>query len=71
MMNASKFNEILEQIETLSSDDQEILIDLVKRRLIERRQDEIADNIALSHQEYQSGEVVRGSVEDVIAELNN
>jgi CHASE3 domain sensor protein len=71
MVSASKFNEILEQIETLSSDDQEILIDLVKRRLIERRRDEIADNIALAHQEHQSRNVFRGSVEDVIAELNN
>ncbi|MGL5872270.1 MAG: hypothetical protein ACRC2R_07860 [Xenococcaceae cyanobacterium] len=71
MISASKFNEILEQIETLSNDDQEILIDLVKRRLIERRRDEIAENITKAHQEYQSGEVFRGSVEDVIAELDN
>jgi hypothetical protein len=71
MISASKFNEILEQIDSLSIDDQEILIDLVKRRLIERRRDEIAENITKSHQEYQSGEVFRGSVEDVIAELNN
>ncbi len=71
MLNTPKFNDILEQIDTLSCDDQEILIDLVKRRLVERRREEIADNIAKAHQEYQSGEVFRGSVEDVIAELNN
>jgi hypothetical protein len=71
MISALKFNEILEQIETLSSDDQEILIDLVQRRLIKRKRDKISDNIALAHQEYQSGEVFRGSVEDVIAELDN
>jgi hypothetical protein len=71
MVNVSKFNEILEQIDTLSSDDQEVLIDLVRRRLIERRREGIADRIEIAHQEYQSGKVFRGSVEDVIAELNN
>ena len=71
MVNTPKFNEILEQIDTLPCDDQEMLIDLVKRRLVERRREEIADNIVKAHQEYQSGEVFRGSVEDVIAELNN
>ncbi|MDJ0902153.1 MAG: hypothetical protein QNJ55_25460 [Xenococcus sp. MO_188.B8] len=71
MATTSKFNEILNQIDNLSYADQEMLIDIVKKRLIENRRDEIADNIKQAHQEYKSGNVVRGSVEDIINELNN
>ena len=71
MVTTSKFNEILEQIDNLSYADQETLIDIVKKRLIESRRDEIADNIQKAHQQYESGNVVRGSVEDIINELNN
>ena len=71
MATTSKFNEILNQIDDLSYADQEMLIDIVKKRLIENRRDEIADNIKKAHQEYKSGNVVRGSVADIINELNN
>ena len=71
MKTTSKFNEILDQIDDLSYADQEMLIDIVKKRLIENRRDEIADNIRKAHQEYKSENVVRGSVEDIINELNN
>ena len=71
MTTTSKFNEILDQIDNLPYADQEMLIDIVKKKLIENRRDEIADNIKKAHQEYKSGNVVRGSVEDIINELNN
>ncbi len=71
MATTSKFNEILDQIDDLSYTDQEMLIDIFKKRLIENRRDEIADNIQKAYQEYKSGNVVRGSVEDIINELNN
>ena len=70
MTTTSKFNEILDQIDDLPYADQEMLIDIVKKSLIENRRDEIADKIKKAHQEYKSGNVVRGSVEDIINELN-
>ena len=71
MTSTSKFNEILDQIDGLSYEDQEMLIDILKKRLIENRRNEIADNIKKSHQEYKSRNVVRGSVKNIINELNN
>ena len=71
MENTLTFNEILEEIEALPEEDQVTLIDLLQRRQVERRRSEIAANIAEANQAYQSGQVFRGSVEDVIAELNN
>jgi hypothetical protein len=46
-----------------------ILIDLIYCRRSERRRDEIAANIAIAAKEYEQGQVFRGSVDDVMAEL--
>ena len=64
------FNQILEMIDNLSLDEQEDLINIVQHRQIERRREEIAANIAKAHQEYQQDEVFRGTVDEIIAELN-
>jgi hypothetical protein len=66
----NNFNQILEMIECLSREEQEDLINIVRLRQIEQRREEIANNIAISRQEYQEGKVFRGSVDDIIAELN-
>ena len=65
-----QFNQILEEIELLSLEEQEDLINIIKHRQVERRRDEIALNIAKTRQEYQQDKVFRGTIDDVIAELN-
>jgi len=70
-MKPSSFNAVLESIEALPTEEQEILIDLIQRRLVERRRTEIADNISQSMQEYQAGQVFRGSVDELMAELTD
>ena len=70
MTQTTTFNQILEMIDHLSFDEQEDLINIVRHRQIERRREEIAANIAQARQEYQQGKVYRGTVDDVIAELN-
>jgi predicted transcriptional regulator len=68
-MQTVTFHGVLDAIESLSTADQEALIALIQRRLADRRRDEIAKNIAQSKAEYASDQVFRGSVEDVMAEL--
>ena len=70
MAQTTHFSQILEMIDHLSLDEQEDLINIVRHRQIERRREEIAVNIAQAHQEYQQGKVFRGTVDDVIVELN-
>lgn len=70
MAQITSFDAVLESVEKLSVEDQEVLIDLVRRRLVERRRAEIATNIVKSQEEYQAGQVVRGNVDDLMAELN-
>ena len=70
MSQTTRFNEILEMIDRLSPDEQEDLVNLIEHRRIEQRRNEIATNITQAQQEYQQGNVFRGTVNEVIAELN-
>ena len=70
MSRTVQFNQILEMIDYLSLDEQDDLINIVRNRQIERRREEIVHNIDQAHQEYQQGKVFRGTVDDVIRELN-
>ena len=69
MTQISNFERVLDSVEALSVDEQEALIQLVQRRLTERRREEIAANIAQAKAEYQAGTVFRGTVDQVIDEL--
>ena len=69
MTQITSFYEILESVEQLSVEDQEALIDLVRRRLVERRRAEIATNIVKAQEEYKTGQVFRGTVDELMTEL--
>lgn len=71
MSKTIQFNQILEMIDYLSLDEQDDLINIIRHRQNEKRREEIANNINQARQEYQQGKVFRGTVDDVIAELNN
>ena len=64
-----RFGAVVEAVETLSLEDQEMLVDLVRHRLIEQRRAEIGANIARTCAEYHQGQVRRGTVDDLLAEL--
>ncbi len=67
----SRFGAVVEVVETLPLEDQEMLVDLVRHRLIEQRRAEIAANIARTREEYEQGQVRRGTVDDLLAELSD
>ena len=69
MVNTVNFNQVLDLIEAMPDEEQMILFDLINRRRSERRRDEIAANIQAAAKEYEQGQVFRGSVDDVMAEL--
>ncbi|MEG4632290.1 hypothetical protein QUB56_22330 [Microcoleus sp. AR_TQ3_B6] len=68
-MHTSTFDSILDEIETLSIDEQTALLVIMHRRLSDRRRTEIAANIAQGKQDYQSRKVFRGTVNEVSADL--
>ncbi len=63
------FQEALEMIESLPEDQQEDLMNIIQRRLIERRREVLAESIKEARAEYNRGEVTRGTVDDLMKEL--
>ena len=63
------FQEALDVVESLPEHQQEDLIDIIRRRIIEHRRDQLAANIKKARQEFARGEVKMGSVADLMKEL--
>jgi hypothetical protein len=64
------FQEVLDIVESLPEYQQEDLVDIIRRRLIEQRRDRLADSIREAKEEYARGEVKRGTVDDLMKELS-
>jgi len=62
------FQDALDVVESLPEHQQEDLIDIVRRRIIEHRRDLLAENIKKAKQEFARGEVKRGSADDLMKE---
>ena len=66
---SSTFQVALETVEELTPEDQEMLVEIVRRRLIEQRRAELTEDIAAAREAYRRGDVHRGTVDDLMAEL--
>jgi len=68
-MVTSSFQKAIDVVEALPPEDQETLIDLIHRRLIARKRAELTEDIAAAREAYRRGDVRRGMVDDLMAEL--
>jgi len=71
MAVSTPFQQAIDTIEQLSAQDQESLIELVRRRLIERRREEIARNARMTLQAFREGRALFGTVDDLRRDLLN
>lgn len=69
MAKSLHFGEVLEGIETLSLEDQEILKEILHRRIIERRREELAQDVQQAQQEFQAGQCRPATPEELIREI--
>ena len=53
--NRMPFGEVLEVADKLSLNEQETLIEVLQRRIIERRREELAEEIQVAQQEFLAG----------------
>jgi hypothetical protein len=67
----SEFQQVIEAVESLAPEAQAVLIDIIQKRLKQRRRDELIQAVKEAEQEYTTGNVRRGSVADLMAELND
>jgi hypothetical protein len=70
MTVTSTFDSVLEMVEALPPEDQEMLMDLVRRRRIQIRRDQMAANIASTREEFRAGQLKARSVQDLMAEFD-
>ena len=64
------FQEVLDIVESLPEYQQEDLIDIIRRRLIEQRRDRLAVSIREAREDFARGEVKKGTVDDLMKELS-
>jgi ribosome recycling factor len=68
-MRGVTFQDALEIIESLPEEQRESLMEIVKHRLIEERRDRLAQIIKEAKEEYKNGEFKKGTIEDLLRDL--
>jgi hypothetical protein len=68
-MSKSSFQELIESVEALPIEDREILMEIVNKRIIEQRRDELVADMETSLEAYKRGDIRSGTVEDLLKDL--
>ncbi len=63
------FQEALDTVESLTIDEQAMLIEIIQNRLREQQRQQLLKNVTQSEKEYTQGNFRRGSVDDLMVEL--
>ena len=71
MEKAQHFGEVLEGIETLSLEDQEILKEILHRRIVERRREELVRDVQEARQEFEAGQCRPATPKEVMNEIES
>lgn len=69
MAEALRFGEILEAADRLSDDEQETLLEVIGKRLAERRRTEIVEDVRRSRLEYERGEAREVTPDELMDEI--
>ena len=69
MGNTLPFGEILEAADKLSIADQESLRDILTKRIIEQRRDQLSQEIREARKEYEAGQCKPVTPDDLMTEL--
>jgi len=66
----SRFQVLIDLIESLPYDDQEILVDIINKRLSEYRRAILLKEVSESRDAYERGDVRQGTVDDFMKDLD-
>ena len=70
-IESSEIQRVLDAVESLPVDDQMLVIDVVSRRLIQQRRAGLVAEVDEARVAYRAGEVRRGTVEDLLGDLDS
>jgi hypothetical protein len=71
MQPATSFSEILEAADNLSPEEQQVLIDILNRRMIERRRSQLLKDVHDANQEFQRGEARPTDLDSLMREIDS
>lgn len=66
----STLQQALDVVEALDPQEQAILVDVISKRLSQQQSPELLKEVTQARQDYQQGNIKRGSVADLMAELD-
>lgn len=69
-VNTSRFQAVLASVESLPTDDQAILAEVVTKRVAAKRRRQLVKEIEQARHDYRRGKVHRGTAADFISQLN-
>ena len=69
MAPTTPFDTALDVVDRLSIDDQEAIVEIVRRRIVDRRRRAIADNAQATMHAFREGRASFGTVDDLRREL--
>ncbi len=70
-MQSLSFQDLIEAVESLPLDDQSMLVDIINKRIIEKRRAELVAEVKEAREAFNRGEVKRGTVKDLIKDLED
>lgn len=67
----SELQRVIDAVESLPVEDQVLVVDIIRRHLIQYRRLDLLAQVAEARQAYQAGQVRRGTVEDLLGDLDS
>ena len=67
---AASFQQALEMVERLPEEQQQDLLEIIRNRQRERRREALAASVAQAREELARGEARRGTIDDLMADLD-
>ncbi len=69
MENSMPFGEILDEVDKLPVGDQETLRDILAKRIIEHRRDQLVNEIKEAREEYKAGQGKPATADEILNEI--
>ena len=69
--NSSAVQQAIEEVERLSVDDQMLLVEIIRQRLVQHPHSELAAQVAEARESYRTGNVRRGTPQDIRQALDD
>jgi hypothetical protein len=65
------FQDLIDAVESLPLDDQSMLVELISKRIMEKRRAELVGEVREAREEFRKGKVKRGTIADLMKDLED